>query len=276
MNITFLSENNTLIDRYFLGEPGFSVLIEEDNMRVLFDLGYSDVFIRNAQKMGISLTHLDYVAISHGHSDHTWGFDALVRLFAEMEIEEVKHSRPVIIAHPETFTSVSAKGFKELGSLLSRSKLEKHFMLQLSKEPQWLSSKLVYIGQVPRIFEFEGKKTFGIKEGSTNDDLVIEDSALAYKNENGLVIITGCSHSGICNIIEYAKFVCGDTRIVDVIGGFHLQKPSCEQIEGTVNYFSKLGANAIHACHCTDLKSKIALSKVIEVEEVGVGTKLKY
>ena len=105
---------------------------------------------------------------------------------------------------------------------------------------------------------------------------MVEDSALAYKSEDGLVIITGCSHAGICNIIEYAKAVCSENRINDVVGGLHLQNPPEKQLQGTMNYFEKLALKRIHACHCTDLQSKIALSEVVEIKEVGVGLSLTY
>lgn len=103
-----------------------------------------------------------------------------------------------------------------------------------------------------------------------------EDSALVYQTSRGLVIMTGCSHAGICNLIEYAKTVCNDHRILDVIGGFHLQNPSKRQLEGTISYFKTLCPEAVHACHCTDLASKIALSRVVNLKEVGVGLSLCY
>jgi 7,8-dihydropterin-6-yl-methyl-4-(beta-D-ribofuranosyl)aminobenzene 5'-phosphate synthase len=276
MDLTLLSDNNTLIDRYFLGEPGFSAYIEDRDVRILFDVGYSGIFIANAQKMDIRLDRLDYVALSHGHMDHTWGLDALVRLFAEMDIERIPHARPKIVAHPKTFASVSAKGFKELGPLFSEGKLGKHFDLQLKKGPQWLGERIVYLGQIPRENTFEGKNGFGRKENEVEEDFVVEDSGLVYRGEEGLIIVTGCAHSGICNIIEYAKTICDEVRISDVVGGFHLQNPPEEQLSGTMRYFSALNAPRIHPCHCTDLRSKIALSKVVSIEEAGVGMKLRY
>ena len=73
MRLTVLVDNNTLIDRYLLGEPGVCYLIEVDDVRVLFDVGYSDIFLRNAQLLGVDLLQLDYLVLSHGHLDHTWG-----------------------------------------------------------------------------------------------------------------------------------------------------------------------------------------------------------
>lgn len=88
--------------------------------------------------------------------------------------------------------------------------------------------------------------------------------------------ITGCSHSGICNIVEYAKKVCNEEDVDNIIGGFHLLKPSDEQLSCTLEYLKKLKPNEVHACHCTDLHSKIALAKAVKLSEVGVGLTLEF
>lgn len=276
MKVHVLVDNNSLIDRYLLAEPGFSVLIEEGDKRILFDTGYSDIFIRNGQRMGLDLSHLDFLALSHSHMDHTWGLDPLIRYFNEMTIEGINYSKPTIVAHSQVFVSVLDKDLSELGSLMSKEKMAQHFQLQLTDKPLWLTDRLVFLGEVPRKNDFESILKFGKKDGSDEEDWVIEDSALAYKSENGLVIITGCSHAGICNIVEHAKEVCGETRIHDVLGGLHLQNPPERQMQGTLNYFKKLNMKQMHACHCTDLESKIALTKVVDIKEVGVGLSLEY
>lgn len=88
MQITVLVDNNTIIDRYLLGEPGVSFFIREGGKNILFDVGYSDIFISNARKLGISLYDLNYVSISHGHIDHTWGLEPMIRMYSEAKIEK--------------------------------------------------------------------------------------------------------------------------------------------------------------------------------------------
>ena len=278
MKLTVLVDNNTLIDRYFYGEPGVSYFIEYEDKKILFDVGYSDVFIKNAQKLNIDLLNLDFVVLSHGHLDHTWGLDPLIRLYTEAIIENLNHKKPIIIAHPLTFYTKKINGLNEIGSIISEVKLSKHFNIKLSKEPVWLTKKLVFLGEIERKNDFEAKISIGkiVINNSENDDYLLDDSALVYKSSTGLIIITSCSHSGICNIIEYAKKICKENRITDIIGGFHLLGPSKEQLQGTLEYMKKLKPYEVHACHCTDLNSKIALSKVINLIEVGVGLKLEY
>ncbi len=278
MKLTVLVDNNTLIDRYFLAEPGISLFIEQGGKRILLDVGYSDVFMINAQKMNIDLRSLDYVVLSHGHLDHTWGLDPLVRLYTESDIEGIPHKRPTILAHPLTFFSKTADDIKEIGSLISRDKLSKHFIIKLSKNPIWLTERMLFLGQIERKNDFECKKPIGsiMKPDGEEPDYLYDDTALVYKSPQGLVIITGCSHSGICNIVEQAKKLCKEERVIDIVGGLHLLDPSKEQLQGTLEYMKKLNPKQMHACHCTDLQSKIALSKVVNLKEVGVGLVLEY
>jgi len=241
-------------------------------------VGYSDVFIKNAQKMNIHFWDLDYLVLSHGHLDHTWGLVPLIKLYTEAKIEKIDYHKPTLITHPSSFFTKKVKDLKQIGSVISQEELGKHFKVQLSKEPVWLTKKLIFLGEIERKNTFEAKNPIGkvVKGNFEEDDYLIDDSALAYRSSKGLVIITGCSHSGICNIIEYAKKICGDDRIIDIVGGFHLLNPGKKQLEGTLKYLEKIKPREVHACHCTDLKSKIALSQVINLKEVGAGQTLEY
>jgi 7,8-dihydropterin-6-yl-methyl-4-(beta-D-ribofuranosyl)aminobenzene 5'-phosphate synthase len=278
MKLSVLVDNNTFIDRYFLGEPALSFFIEEGEKRILFDTGYSDVFIKNAEKMRIDLRDLDFVALSHGHVDHTWGLTHLIRLHMEAKTEKMIHKTPTVIGHPLVFESKIFDSVGEIGSILSHEKLNRHFPICLSQGPVWLTDRIVFLGEVKRIFDFEGNDSIGkvVTKLGEVDDFIQDDTALVYKSSEGLVIIVGCAHSGICNIIEYAKEVCKEERVVDIIGGFHLLNPSKEQLEKTVQYIKELKPDNLHACHCTDFHSKAALSTVANIKEVGVGLKLEY
>jgi 7,8-dihydropterin-6-yl-methyl-4-(beta-D-ribofuranosyl)aminobenzene 5'-phosphate synthase len=277
MKITVLVDNNTIIDRYFLGEPGVSFFIQHNDKNILFDLGYSDAFIKNAHKLGINLYDVDYIAISHGHIDHTWGLLPMIRLYTEALIEKIKFRRPVLLAHFQAFES-KYYGNEIIGSLVTEKTLSDHFEMKLRKEPLWITEKLVFLGEIERTNSFENKKPIGkcINQGREEDDFLRDDTALVYKSEGGLVIITGCSHAGICNIIEYAKKVCNENRIVDVIGGLHLLNTDIEQMELTKEYIKQAKVKELHACHCTDLHAKIELSEVAQMKEVGVGLVLEY
>lgn len=277
LKLTVLVDNNTLIDRYFLGEPGVSYLIEEGEKHILFDAGYSDAFITNASRMNIDLYDIDSVVISHGHMDHTWGLFYLIKRYAEAKIEKIRCKTPDLVAHPLAFLTKTADD-EEIGTVITEDTLSRHFNMKFCREPVWLTENLVFLGEIERSNGFENKKPIGkVHQNRVQmDDYLMDDSAMVYKSEGGLVIITGCSHAGICNIIEYAKKICKDNRIADVIGGFHLLDPSEEVMKNTCDYIKANNIEQLHACHCTDLRSKIRLSESCPIKEVGVGMILEY
>ena len=278
MRLTVLVDNNTFIDQYLIGEPAVSYFIEADGKRILFDAGYSDAFLQNAGKLGIDLTDLDMLVLSHGHLDHTWGLPHLLRLFSEARANGRMGHKPALIAHPQVFAQRSYQGDPHIGSLLQPLDLAPFFDIQLSKEPVKLTDNLTFLGEIARENDFEAQENLGElqKDGQSSPDWVLDDSALVYHANEGLVVITGCSHAGICNIIEQARRVSGQDRVLDIIGGFHLLEPSARQLKGTIDYLAQLEPAQVHAGHCTDLRSKMALGKVVDIREVGSGLVLEY
>ena len=278
MKLTVLVDNNTLTDQSFLGESALSHFIQAEGKRILLDVGYSDVFVTNAGKLHIDLLDVDFVVLSHGHVDHTWGLVPLVRLHTEALMDKLPVRKPTLVAHPLALLPKTLENLPEIGSLLAEDKLSGFFDVRLSREPIWLTERLVFLGEIKRSNDFEAKKPLGktVENGAEKDDFLLDDSALAYKSPEGPVIVTGCSHSGICNIVEQAREVCGEDRVVYIVGGLHLLDPSAEQLQGTLDYLQALRPGSMHAGHCTDLRSKIALSRVVELKEVGVGLTLEY
>ena len=261
-----------------LAEAGVSYLIEDNNLRILFDTGFSDAFIRNADRMGEDLLNVDYLVCSHGHVDHTWGLSEYVKLIYRSESLGKKFKRPQFLAHPMALMPkrflINENVNAEIGPTIKRL-----FKTKIQKEPYWFNDNLVWLGEIERTNNFENQEPIGkvsTHDGKEIDDYLLEDTAFAYKSKKGLVIITACSHPGICNIIEYAKKVTRENKIYDVLGGFHLQQPSKKVIEKTVQYLKEQRPEKLHACHCTDLKSKIAISEVGDLQEVGSGLILEY
>ena len=127
LSLSVLVDNNTLIDRYFLGEPGLSILIETGDRRILFDTGYSDAFIRNAETMGIDLLDLDYVVLSHGHLDHTWGLVHLVQKLAGAEIHSLSHKKPVLLPIRIVFIQNPAPRFQTSVPLYRKKRQDASF-----------------------------------------------------------------------------------------------------------------------------------------------------
>ena len=266
MEITVLMDNNTYIDKYYLGEPAVSYYIEDGDRRLLFDTGYSDAFIKNAEVMGVDPTELTDIAISHGHNDHTGGLKYL--------LAERFKTVPNFIAHPDVFLKRTDNGL-DIGCPVSRQEVEEKMNLRLTKTPVQISKNIVFLGEIPP--EHEKRYSIGTaeKDGKTFGDFIFDDSALAVKGKDGIYIITGCSHSGICNITDYAKKVMGDGRIIGILGGFHLFEND-ERTLKTVSFLEKEGIREMYPCHCTSFKVKSFMDKHMDIKEVGVGLRLKW
>ncbi len=259
MKLTVLCDNNTFIDMYHLGEPAVSYYIEDGDVKILFDAGYSDVFLRNAEKMGIDLNESSLVVISHGHNDHNGGLRFL-------------NGGQKLIAHPGSFEYKEDDEGLAIGSFLPFEEIEKRFDLSLSKDPVRIGERFVFLGQIEGSNEFEKRKAIGkrIVFGRKEEDFVLDDSALVYEGKDGLFIITGCSHAGICNIIEQAKKVCHEDRIAGVIGGFHLFDVD-ERLKKTIGYLKENHIGSLYPCHCVSLDAKIEMGRELKINEVGVG-----
>lgn len=263
MKITVLVDNNTTVDNYYQGEPAVCYYIEDDGANILFDAGYTDLFLKNAKALDIDLASISTVVLSHGHNDHTRGLKYL--------INKVPLHNTKLVAHPDVFNPRVENGIA-IGSPLSEKKVAKVIDLDLQSIPVQVSKNILFLGEIPTFCEFEQRKTFGSisRSDGEHEDYIMDDSAIVYKGNNGLFIITGCSHSGICNIIEYAKMVCNDNRIAGVIGGFHLFDVS-ERLQHTIEYFIKNDIKELYPCHCVSFRAKAEIHKHIPIHEVGVG-----
>lgn len=270
MEITVLVDNNTLIDNYVQGEPALSLLIKTDNCKILFDTGYSDLFLKNAKLLNENISDIDYLILSHGHDDHTKGLKYLLK--------ENFSSKINLVAHPDIFYPKKENNDFNIGIEYSKAELDNIFNFNLSSKAIQLTENLIFLGEIPRITDFEGKKPIGYKivNSEKQPDFILDDSALVYSKNNEIIIITGCSHSGIINIIQYAKKITQCSEIKAIIGGFHLANEDIELINKTISYLEKEDIQIIYPCHCTGLVAKCVLMNKFNIEEVGTGLKLKF
>lgn len=279
LSLTVLVDNTTLTDQDTGGEAGLSFLIETAGKKILFDTGLSGLFLANAEKMGISLRDLDVLVFSHGHVDHTGGLATLARYLAATTPDGVQPRVPELIAHSRCFWPKEKDGCKN-GSAVSEEEVRRQFPVTLSAEPVWITDDLVFLGEIPRRFPFEQddsvKRIIHNPDGKTEPDELLDDTALAFRSEAGLVIITGCSHAGICNITEYAREICDEKHVRDIIGGLHLLAPNPKRLQKTGKYLNRLHLSALHACHCTTLPAKTALADYCPMQEAGAGMKLEW
>lgn len=270
MRVTVCLDNQTTIDIYYLGEAGVSYWLEADGKQFLFDAGYSDAYLKNIDAMGFSLSELDGLILSHGHNDHTGGLPFL------LEAMEAQKASLNIIAHPNVFAERREDGLA-IGSPIPEDEMRKRAQLRLSKQPQWLTENLVFLGEIPRVTAFESKHPIGeaVIDGALVPDYILDDSAVAYRTSEGVYIVTGCSHAGICNIAEYAKKVTGKERVLGILGGFHLFELD-ERTSQTVDYLVQEDIPELYPCHCTGFYVRSALHQKSPIGDVGVGLVLDW
>lgn len=260
IKITVLTENTA--GGQLLAEHGLSYLVEIDGEKILFDTGHSDVFLKNARHLGIDIQNeVKTVVLSHGHWDHGDGLQLL---------ENKK-----LITHPGSFLKRFGKNdHRFVGLSLSKEAFQKKFDLTVTIHPYQISTHLWFLGEIPRLNNFESQTTsFSFENG--DDDFVSDDSALAAVVNNELVIITGCSHSGICNICEQAKMVTGISAIKAVIGGFHLKHQN-RQTTKTIDYFKRNRVEKIFPSHCTELPALVAFYNEFGITQVKTGMVLAF
>ena len=235
-----LSENHSNGDME--GEFGLSLAVKFDGYKFLFDTGASNLFSINAKKMGFSVDMFENVIFSHGHSDHSGGV---------VYIKEPKR----IIAHPNIFKArYSIRQGKFVGFPTDEDSLRSVHNLFKTKNPVQINPGIWFLGEIPMVVDFEKNGNFATTlDGAFKQiDMTEDDSAVVFDTPKGLVIMAGCCHRGVCNIIEYAKKVTGKTRVSTIIGGLHLRnlETKKELIDNTIEYMKSNGIGNFYLGHC--------------------------
>ena len=267
MKLTVLVDNHTYIDRYYLGEPAVSYLIEDGERVILLDAGYSDVFLENARRMGIDLNRVTDIVLSHGHNDHTGGLPAFFGRFPQ---------RVRLYAHANALQPKRAEGL-DVGCPMTLAELRERAEVHLVTKPRAVSEHVTVLGEIPRVYVFEADRVVGESQSACGccweADALADDTSLALALPEGVFVVTGCAHAGICNTVAYAKQVSGKSRVCGVLGGFHLFEAG-QELDETVRTLRELGTERVYPAHCTSLAVKSALFGAMETHEVGVGMTL--
>lgn len=256
MEIRLLCEN-LASNMVWQAEWGFSALITHNGGQVLFDTGFSDVWQRNAAHAGVDLGDIDVIALSHFHRDHTRGL--LAHRFRQ---------RKPLVAHPRVMTAVlKSKDPQVLADYAAIQKvMREDFDVQTSAAPLEIVPGGWFLGEVPRRTSFE--------KGTFFDDPMEDDTALAFVTGKGVVVVSGCSHAGICNICEYAKEVTGQP-LYAVIGGFHMMHAEAPPVDETIAYFKAEAPEVLLPMHCIDFDYMVRFRNALGVDRKGSGDVIK-
>jgi 7,8-dihydropterin-6-yl-methyl-4-(beta-D-ribofuranosyl)aminobenzene 5'-phosphate synthase len=246
------------------GEWGFAALVEADDRRLLFDTGsHPDTVLRNARELGVDLTGIEEVILSHNHYDHTAGLLTLRRELAKTNPKALSRAhvgRGIFWERPGTKPEESiitiGKAYEELGGRFVEhgGPIEIHPGI-------WLT------GPVPRVhpernWSPPGPSTPGGRVRSPEglvEDVIPEDQSLVIDTDEGLVVISGCGHAGIINTLEYSRKVVRDSEIHAALGGFHLFRAGDDVLSWTGGKLRELGLEHLVGAHCTGIEAVFRL-----------------
>lgn len=273
--LTILCDNQA--NEGYQSEHGFSALICSPDLKILFDTGSGKTLLKNANTAGVSLGQIDYLVLSHGHSDHTGGIPEVLK----------KNEHLMIAAHPQClvarYSRHSDKPIASIGMPANvAAELQRYPSLQQKyhTSPLFLDEHIGVTGEIPRIHAWEDTGgPFYLDEHGKYSDNIPDDQAMWLSTWAGLVIILGCCHSGLENTIHYVQTVSGETRVAGIIGGMHMLNGSSARIKKTVEFLKRISPDFIYAGHCTNdqvtsfLKSQL---KNVQVDALSAGKKIYF
>jgi len=254
-----------------VAEHGFAALVTVrrggTTTSLLFDTGLSpDAMVTNADRLGVDLSAVQGVVLSHGHFDHAGGLAGLGRRLGARQLPMVVHPR----AWTRRRLAIPGREPDELPTLSPRALEREGFTLVERREPSLLVDGCVLItGEVDRTTEFERGMPPAHEawsgESWAHDPLVIDDQALVvHVRDRGLVVLTGCGHAGAVNIVRHARRLTGVARLHGLIGGFHLGGPAFEPVIGpTVAALTELDPALVVPGHCTGWRAQHALAAAL-------------
>jgi 7,8-dihydropterin-6-yl-methyl-4-(beta-D-ribofuranosyl)aminobenzene 5'-phosphate synthase len=254
MKITVLCEN-TVGRRIGAGEHGFSAFIETDRENYLFDTGSGQSVVANSLAFEKDLRSVQKIFLSHGHFDHTGGLPEVLKLKGEVDVH----------AHPNVFSDRIAvhkenEGEKKrfVGIPYKRGYLESlgaHFVLNTVFTE--VEKGLFLTGEVPRKTGFEkpDPRLFTEINGRMVQDTFPDDQSLILESQKGLVLVLGCAHSGMINIIHHVMGKTGKENFYAILGGTHLDFLTPEQLEESIVFLKKMKVEKIGVSHCTGMRA---------------------
>ncbi len=250
LKITILAENSVVVPFDVIGEHGFSAFVETENFNFIFDTGQGRALVNNSIALKKDLSSVKFLYLSHGHYDHTGGMVDLLKIKSPLDV----------YAHPNIFSErywMKDGAQKYIGIPFSRAYLESlgsNFIFH--KDFQEIDKNVFSSGVVERKTPFERiDKEMKVKtdKGEFIQDQLWDDYSMAIKTSKGLVVILGCAHAGIVNILNHFIVKTKENEIYAVLGGTHLGFANDQQIEETIKVLDKYNIQKLGVSHCTGL-----------------------
>lgn len=259
MIVKTLAENTTISENYG-SEHGLSLYIETKKHKLLFDMGKTDLFLQNAIKMNVELSEVDIAVISHGHYDHGGG----LKWFLE------KNSKAKIYVNKKAFEGHYSKRPNGIADIGLDASLQINNRINLVGDYLRIDDELELFSGVNgrELPSLSNKTLLMMKDGVLVEDAFEHEQNLIITEENKTLLVAGCAHNGIVNIMERFMKLKGATADT-VIGGFHLFNPSTNQTEArelihAIGEKLEKSKTLYYTCHCTGLVAYKQLQEVLK------------
>ena len=181
-----------------------------------------------------------------------------------------------LICHPDFLKKrISKRTGKFDGLNENLEEIKDRFNLIITKEPYNVTDTIIYLGEIERLKEIEKGKNLPMTDENGETYNHLDDSGVVIKTNNGIIVISGCAHSGICNTIEYAKKITNCDDILAAIGGFHLKEVD-KQTEKTIKYMKDNSVKHILLAHCTSDVVCDEFKKELPNETIIIETGMTY
>ncbi len=275
MVITTLMDNHALSGSSLVAEHGFSCLVELPHTTVLLDTGTTGAFVENARLLGKDLSKVKHIVISHGHYDHAGGLCP----FWEQE----EHARPVLWTGKgfmDPKYSVKDNEHRYTGIDFDQQYIESHDIpwRTVTEDMVEIENGVWVVTNFERTHKIEKLNSHFqvVRDGIEVLDEFHDEVMLVVQSSKGLVLIVGCSHPGILNMVctVRSRFL---SHIYALIGGIHLVHASEERIDEVVSTLDSFGIDRIGVSHCTGDEASLKLSQAINgyfVNEAGVSMEI--
>lgn len=240
--------DNAVQGRELKAEHGLAVHLQVGPHSLLLDTGQSDLLTHNARVLGVDLSAVQAVALSHGHFDHTGGLPAIRRLAPAA----------VLCAHPAALAPRFARnpdGTTRAVGTSSATLLAAQLQagsVRANSAPVEVLPGVFLTGEIPRETEFEDVGgAFVLDEAGTKPDPIADDQALFFDTQHGVVVLLGCAHAGVVNTLRHVQRLTHHRPIHAVLGGMHLLAAGPERLDRTVAALRELGVQRLGPAHCT-------------------------
>jgi 7,8-dihydropterin-6-yl-methyl-4-(beta-D-ribofuranosyl)aminobenzene 5'-phosphate synthase len=253
-----------------LAEHGFASIITVTkggrSRSILFDFGFSETGAAlNAQAMDLDLSVIEATAISHGHLDHVGGMVELMKMVGKKNVDLVLH--PEAFRNPRYLKVSEEIKHKFLSFTREKAELAGLNVVEAADPYPMLDGDIVFLGSIPRETEYEKGAPnlyFGSGGEIKRDDFADDTSLVADLKGKGLVVISGCAHSGIINTVRHAQRTTGVDTVFAVYGGFHLAGKNMEAVvEHTVAALQEIDPEYIVPVHCTGRAAITSIEKLM-------------